>query len=326
MARITSSTDALDLITIGESMWRLTPPGHIRLEVANQLDIHLGGAEGNVALGLARLGKRTAWWSRLPDNALGRNVANTFRSFGVDVSGVKWSEGRLGTYFVEFGSPPRPTQVIYDRANSAASQMQPDDFDWSRLKGAKWLHLTGIIPALSASCLETIRRAISEAQAVGTPISLDLNYRAKLWTMDAARPIFDELASKCNLVIVAARDGISLIDNDTPHQWLPRRLHRRWNKPIVVVTQGDQGASAFDGKDNYEVPAFKVETVDKIGAGDAFDTGLLCALMEGKPLDEALRYGCAVAALKMTMPGDMALVTRDEVERISLQVSGGIVR
>jgi len=318
--------DAYDLITLGETMWRLSPPGNTRLEAAHQLDIKLGGAEGNVAVGLARLGKRTAWWSRLPDNAPGHHVANTLRSFGVDVSGVAWGGSRLGTYFVEFGSPPRPTQVIYDRANSAASEMTPADFDWSLLSKTRWLHLTGITPALSASCLETVRHAVKMAHDVGTPISLDLNYRTKLWTMDEARPIFDELASQCTLVIAAARDGKALIGGDTPPNWVGRGLHRRWHTPTVIVTMGERGASAFDGHDSYEAPAYPVTIVDKIGAGDAFDVGLLCALMDGKSLEDALRYGNAVAALKMTMPGDLALVTHDEVERLMSQPTEGIVR
>ena len=190
MAPTTSSTETrLDLITLGKSMWRLSPPGHERLEGTRTLDIHIGGAESNLASGLAQLGKRTAWWSRLPNSPTGRNVANTIRSYGVDVSGIKWSEGRLGTYYVEFGNTPRATQVIYDRANSAASQMQPDDFDWKRLQSADWLHLTGITPALSSSCLETVRRAIQEARKAGIKISFDLNYRAKLWTPAQAASI-----------------------------------------------------------------------------------------------------------------------------------------
>src|SRR5215207_6543836 len=144
-------------------MWRLSPPGRSRLEIATILDIQVGGSESNTAIALSRLGQRVAWWSRLPDNPLGKHVANTLRVHGVDVSSVAWGGDRLGTYFVEFGSPPRPTQVVYDRAASSASDMQPDHFDWSLVGKSRWLHLTGITPALSASCLATVRRAIQEA-------------------------------------------------------------------------------------------------------------------------------------------------------------------
>jgi 2-dehydro-3-deoxygluconokinase len=309
-------------------MWRLSTPGHIRLDRADRLDINVGGAESNLAIGLARLGKKVAWWSRLPDNALGQHVSQTLRTFGVDVSGVYWQKGaRLGTYFIEFGSAPRPTQVVYDRANSAASQMQPDDFDWSAFQYPKRLHLTGITPALSRSCLETLRRANAEARAAGMQISFDLNYRAKLWTWDECRPVMDELASQAHIVIGATRDAQSLIGEKISGEPLARRLHERWQGPTVVLTNGAEGASAFDGTDFYHVPSYTgIQVVDRIGAGDAFDVGLLYALLNGKSLAEALRYGHAVAALKMTMPGDMALVSPEEVEALLSQASTDVQR
>jgi 2-dehydro-3-deoxygluconokinase len=317
-----------DLITIGETMWRLSTPGHIRLDRAASLEINVGGAESNLAIGMSRLGKRVAWWSRLPDNALGQHVAQTLRTFGVDVSGVYWQkDARLGTYFIEFGSAPRPTQVVYDRANSAASQMQPDDFDWSALRHARRLHLTGITPALSQSCLETLRRAAAEARAAGMQISFDLNYRAKLWTWDECRPVMDELASQAHIVIGATRDAQSLIGEKIAGEPLARRLYERWQGATVVLTNGAEGAVSFDGADFHHIPAFTgIQVVDRIGAGDAFDAGLLCALLDGKTLPDAMRYGHAVAALKMTMPGDMALVSPGEVEALLAQESTDVRR
>jgi 2-dehydro-3-deoxygluconokinase len=326
--RITSSTEkALDLITIGESMWRLSPPGRERLEAARTLDIHLGGAESNVALALARLGKTCAWWSRLPDNALGKQVANTLRMHGVDVSGVRWSEGRLGTYFVEFGSSPRQTQVIYDRANSAASQMQPDDFNWVDLQHAHWLHLTGITPALSASCLETIQRAIQKARTAKINISFDINYRAKLWMPDQAARTLDELAKQCTLVMAAERDIRNLFKLEGSVEDLLKHTYERWNGATIVITHGKDGSSAYDGNSVHHADIFQVENPIQIGGGDAFDAGLLCALMDGKSLQNALVYGNALAALKMTVPGDIALVSRAEVENLLVSnPSSNVVR
>jgi 2-dehydro-3-deoxygluconokinase len=306
-----SETKEFDLITLGETMWRLSPPGHFRLETAHQLDVQVAGTESNVAVALSRLGKRVAWWSRLPDNAPGHHVANTLQTYGVDVSGVCWGGSRLGTYYIEFGSSPRPSQVIYDRAGSSASEMRPDDFDWSLLRHTRWLHLTGITPALSPSCLETMRRAIAEARTAGINISFDLNYRGKLWTTVQAQPIMDELAAGCHLVITAERDAKAIFGtSDLPE------LSQRWNGATVVLTRSAAGATAYDGGTTYDAAAFDVQMVDRLGAGDAFDAGMLSALMDGKPLDEALRYGCAVAALKLTIPGDMALVSRAEVEHL----------
>lgn len=330
MALTTSSSETeYDLVTLGETMWRLSAPNHRRLDVTDMLEIQVGGAESNMAIALARLGRRVAWWSRLPDNPLGRHVAQTLRTFNVDVSGVYWQPGaRLGTYFIDFGSPPRPTQVIYDRANSAASQMQPDDFDWSVLQRTRRLHLTGITPALSPSCLETVRRAIREAQAANVQISFDLNYRAKLWGWDQCRPVMDELAAQCHLVIGATRDAQNLVaDTSIEGETLVRQLHQRWNGATVVLTKGAQGAVAFDGKSCYDVNAFHgVQIIDRIGAGDAFDAGLLYALLDDKPLPQALRYGHAAAALKMTIPGDIALISRGEVEALLAEESTDIQR
>lgn len=317
-----ASSTLYDVITLGETMWRLSPPGRERLETAHTLDIQIGGAESNLAIALARQGKRTAWWSRLPDNALGHNVANTLRMYGVDVSGVRFEGKRLGTYFVEFGSAPRPTQVIYDRTDSAASQMQPDDFDWSLLRQARWLHLTGITPALSASCLQTTRRALDEARSAGIPTSFDLNYRAKLWTPQQAAPVYDELAGRSTLVIAALRDVRMMYGAEIT----ARALYERWNGAIVVLTNGAAGSDATNGETDFHADAFKVEIVDRVGAGDSFDAGLISALLDGKPLGEALRYGNALAALKMTLQGDIAVISRAEVEHLLTEGSSLIQR
>lgn len=322
-----STVKIYDLITLGESMWRLSPPGQYqRLETTNNLDIHLGGAESNVAIAVARLGKSVAWWSRLPDNPLGHHVANAIHAQGVDTQSIKWAQGRLGTYFVEFGNAPRPTQVIYDRANSAASQMQPDDFAWERLQGVKWLHLTGITPALSSSCLQTIKQAFIEANKVGTSVSFDLNYRAKLWTPEQAAPILDELAGQASIVIAARRDIKTLFGIEGDLETLLPQLHSRWNGATIVITQSAEGANSFDGQTICYAPAFRIQNPITIGAGDSFDAGLLCALLDGKPLSEALTYGNALAALKLTMPGDIAIVTWQEIEQLINQNTNTLLR
>ena len=321
---------SFDLVTLGESMWRLSAPGHERLATARSLDLHIGGAESNLAITLARLGKRVAWWSRLPQNALGEHIMQTLGSHGVDISGIcqdASEDARLGTYFIEFGSTPRPTRVIYDRAGSAASRMQPADFDWARLQRTRRLHLSGITPALSASCLATVRRAIQKARAAGTHITFDLNYREKLWTWDACRPVFDELAAASDLVISATRDARCLLQSRADAAALAQDLYGRWQGPTVVLTQGAADTLAFDGQTLCEAPAFRdVQIVDRIGAGDAFAAGLHCARLDGLPMSQALRYGNAVAALKLTMPGDIALVNRAEVDELLAVGTGEIQR
>lgn len=316
-----------DLVTLGESMWRLSPSESFeRLESANKLNIHVGGAESNLAIAMARLGMRTVWLSRLPPNPLGRQIANTLRAHGVDVTSIKWAEGRLGTYFVEFGSAPRATQVIYDRANSAASQMQPDDFDWKQIHQSRWLHLTGITPALSSSCLQTAKRAIDEARSADVPVSLDINYRAKLWSPEQASPVLDELARLCQVVMVAERDARTLFHVSGGVSDILSQLRAKWSQTTIIVTQGAGGSSAYDGQHSYHIPAIPVANPVAIGAGDAFDAGLLCALLENKPLDEALRMGNSLAALKMTISGDIAVFTRAELDAFLQNQVSGVVR
>lgn len=316
-----------DVITIGETMWRLSPPGYTRLDVTRSLDVNIGGAESNLAIALARLGKKAAWWSRLPDSAPGRHIAQVLQTYGVDTSGIYWQPGaRLGTYFVEFGSPPRPTQVIYDRANSAASQMQPDDFDWSRLRHARCLHLTGITPALSPSCLATVRRAIKAAHAADILFTFDINYRAKLWDWDTARPIMDELAAQADFVFCAVRDARQLLQHNAAADEIAQQLHQRWQGPTVFVTNGGENSLACAGDQVVTVPTFPVTVVDRVGAGDAFAAGVLTALLDCRPLAEAVRFGNATAALKMTVASENTLITRDEVEALLAQTSSGDIQ
>lgn len=319
-----------DLVTLGESMWRLSAPGKERLATTRSLELNIGGAESNLAIALARLGKRVAWWSRLPRNALAENLLRVLRSHGVDTSGVcldRDANARLGTYFIEFGSAPRPTRVVYDRAHSAASGMQPDDFDWSLLQHTRRLHLSGITPALGPSCLATVRRAMEEARSARTHITLDLNYREKLWSWDVCRPVIDELAAASDLVISAVRDARSLLQTCGDAGTLARQLHKRWAGPDIVVTQGADETVACDGEQLHRAGAFhQVQIVDRIGAGDAFAAGLHCALLEELSWDHALRMGNAVAALKLTMAGDVALVSRAEVDELLTAGSGEIQR
>lgn len=323
---MSSTTKSLDLIALGETMWRLAPPGRTRLETTRTLDVEVGGTESNMSIALARLGKRVAWWSRLPDNPPGHHVANTLRQFGVDVSGVAWGGDRLGTYYVEFGSSPRPTQVIYDRANSAASQMLPEHFDWDRLAEARWLHLTGITPALSDHCRVTVRHALKMAQQYDVTVSFDLNHRTRLWSWDAARSVYDEIAAQATLFIAAERDALDFLDKEQDYEATLRELHARWSKPTIVLTRGGDGSASFDGGEIHAYESYTCEVVDRVGAGDAFDAGLLCALMEDKPMTEALQFGNACAALKMTVPGDIAIITRAEVERVIAAGGASIIR
>src|SRR3954454_5505773 len=172
---------AHDVITFGEAMIRLSPPNFRRLEQARSLDVQVGGAELNTAVALARLGRRTAWVSRLTDNPLGRLIANHAREVGVATEHVVWTgEDRVGLYFLEFGAAPRASSVLYDRKNAAIAGLKPGAVPWSQVfAGAKWFHVTGITPGLSAAAAEVTREALEAARAAGLRTSVDLNYRVK---------------------------------------------------------------------------------------------------------------------------------------------------
>src|SRR6059058_5622983 len=177
-----------EVITFGEAMVRLSPPNFRRLEQAASLDLQVGGAELNTAVGVARLGHTAAWVSRLTNNPLGRLIANRAREAGVSTEHVVWTdEDRVGVYFLEFGAAPRASSVLYDRKQSAIANIRPGMVNWqAAFAGARWFHVTGITPALSPTATETTREALQAARAAGLQVSIDLNYRAKLWTPQEA--------------------------------------------------------------------------------------------------------------------------------------------
>lgn len=306
-----------DLLTFGEVMVRFTPPSGQRLEQARTLDVAFGGTEANVAVVLARLGLRTAWVSRLPENSWGRRITRELMAHGVETSHVVWdAEARVGTFFLEFGSPPRPSSIIYDRKHSAASQMSPGDISTDLISQSRWLHLTGITPALSDTCEGLVREVMQEARSLGIPTSFDLNYRSRLWRPEQAADTVKPLCQMATILFGAERDARLLFRHEAEGAALAEAVQAQLGCPIVVLTQSENGALAMaDGK-AVHAPAFPVQMVDRIGAGDAFVGGFLFAHLQGWPLADALRWGNAVAALKLTIPGDFALVSRQEVESV----------
>jgi 2-dehydro-3-deoxygluconokinase len=304
----------IDVFTLGETMIRLSPPAPQRLEEGGQLAMNAGGTESNVAANLARLGKKTLWFSRLPDTPLGQYILMELRQHGVDTSTVQLIPNeRMGLYFIEYGSAPRGIRILYDRANSAASHMTPADLPYEKLEQSRWLHLTGITPALSATCAETTRAALDHAQKHPIQISFDVNYRALLWSPEACAAVIEPFCQAANITFVALRDAITLFHtSENIHEAL-RDLQARWGG-TVIITHGENGASAFDGQIILTAPAFPADIIDRIGAGDAFVSGVICRLLEDAPLEDALRFGTAMSALKLSITGDIARITRPEVE------------
>jgi len=268
----------MDLVTFGEAMVRLTPPGFQRLEQAHSLDVHVGGSELNVAVLAARLGVASRWVSRLPDNALGRMIGARAREQGVDAQ-VEWTaDARAGLYFVELDAGSRARNVLYDRAASAISKVTPGSIDWASVfAGTRWYHVSGITPALSEGAAQVTAESLALAKRAGLTVSYDLNYRSKLWTAKQARAVQDPRAPAAD---------------PAPHAAI----------------------ALADGK-MHSAPRYDVQVVDRIGAGDAFSGGLIVSRLENRAWDDAVRFAAATAALKHGIPGDFCLVTRDQVDQ-----------
>lgn len=303
-----------DVVSFGETMIRLsTPTGH-RLETATTLDIGIGGTESNVAIALARLGRRVAWTSVLPRNPFGARIAAEIRRHGVDDQYIHWVDhGRVGVYYLDMGVPPRPTHVIYDRASSAIAQCATGTIDTSLVSRARIIHLTGITPALSASCAEITSALVKKAAQTGTPISFDVNYRALLWSPEQAAATLEPFCSAATILFCGRNDARTLWGITGSNEEIARELSRRFGAATTVLTMGDEGAIALtqDGDLYQELPT-PVQIVDKVGAGDALAAGFLHGYLDGD-VATALRMGVTLASLKMTIHGDLTIVSAREL-------------
>jgi 2-dehydro-3-deoxygluconokinase len=293
------------LVTLGEAMLRLSVRRGDRLEDAQGLDVHVAGSEANVAFAAARVGLRSAWVSALPANPLGLRVANTLAGAGVDTSLVRWVEGgRLGLYFVEMGASPRPISVIYDRAASAMALATPDLFDWAAAASTEFLHVSGITGGLSISCREIARLAMQEARAGGALVTFDVNYRQRLWSREAAAEAARAAAPLVDVLICTAEDARDLFDAAGEPEEVVARLQADLAVHTAVLTLGAEGAIAWRHGAIVRRGGHSVEVVDRVGAGDAFAAGLIWGLLEDS-IELGLERGLAMAALKMTVHGDL---------------------
>lgn len=308
----------LDVYTFGEAMLRLSVAPGDRLRSAPAYDVNVGGSESNVAMALARLGRTVAWGSRLPSNELGRRVAESVAAAGVDVSGVVWSDqARLGTYFVELRPPPAGPMVIYDRAGSAASGLTFDHLSVDALDTARWVHVTGITPALSADCRHATERAVAHVRARGGLVSLDVNYRARLWGPDDARAALDRLAPSTDLVLCSAEDAAHVFQVSGPPEQVVERLAERWSCPRVVLTNGADGVVWIDHGTIGATPGIPTpHIVDRIGAGDALAAGVIHGALDGD-LTAGVQLGVAMSTITLGTRGDAYPGTLAEAEQLA---------
>lgn len=320
-------------VTLGEIMLRLSPPGDERLFQSPALRVFFGGAEANVAVSLAHFGLDSHYVTRLPANPAGDAALRALRAEGVRTGHVKRGGRRLGIYFVEPGTGPRPIAVTYDRAGSAASRMKPDDFDWPAIfDGAAWFHLTGITPALGPAARATAEAALQAAKAAGATVSFDVNYRRQLWTPEEARAALRPLMAGVD-VLIANRAGLDnglgvalprAADADVVGTALSKLAGELDLTHVVVslrhersASEHDWGAVAFERASGevHDGRRHRVDVVDRVGAGDALAAGLIYGLLRKRPLAEALDFATVAGVLKHSIPGDFNRVTAEEVER-----------
>ncbi|HEX8900894.1 sugar kinase [Vitreimonas sp.] len=326
-------------VCFGELLIRLSPPGRELLLQTPQLTTHYGGAEANVAISLARLGHDTRMVSVVPDNALAQGALGELRRYGVDTNGVQHGAGRMGLYFMTAGAGQRPSDVLYDRAQSAFALAAPDAIDWkTALGGADWLHVSGVTPAVSANAAEAALRAVKAARSYGVKVSFDANFRAKLWEVrgDDPRPTLNALFAEADLMFANARD-ITLVTGDkcgSDEEAAKVAFARYPNLQRIAATERKVVSS-----DHHELRGVMFTRsgatrtgnnaitgiVDRIGGGDAFAAGLLHGLAKGSNDQNMLDFAVAAACLKHTIPGDFNLASEADV-LFHLSASGSDVR
>jgi 2-dehydro-3-deoxygluconokinase len=327
-------------VTFGELLLRLNAPGHERLFQSPRLDATFGGGEANVAVSLARFGLDSHFVTRLPENAVGDAGVRALRAEAVNVDFVQRGGQRMGIYFAETGASQRASQVIYDRAHSAVSELDASAIRWKDvLRGASWFHTTGITPALGSGVAACTRDALVAAREAGARVSLDLNYRRKLWSEDVAQQVMRPLLRHVQLLIANEEDlqtvlGVSIAGTDVTRGRLDVEAYRAAAEQVdaehgleqVAITLRESLSASENGwsallydrasRTLHRGPRYLLRLVDRIGGGDSFAAGLIFAVLDGKPLDAALRFAVAASALKQTIPGDFNRVSVEEVERL----------
>jgi len=316
-----------DVVAFGEAMVRFSPPYFQKLEQTRSMDVNVGGAELNVAVGVTRFGMSSAWISKLPKNSLGYLIRDRAQEFGVDCSHLIWSDGgRAGLYFLEFGASPRASSVLYDRRESAISMVQPKEIDWAKIfSTSKHFHVSGITPALSASAAEVTVEALKAAKKANCTVSYDLNYRKKLWTPMDAKKIQEPMMADVDILIATEEDtNVVFGIKEKDYEAVADRLAQTYKFKIVWITlredlsvwRNNWTAIVYQDGKIFRDRKYEVEIVDRVGGGDSFTAGFLYGWLEEGDVEKGLRYGNAFAALKHTVPGDFNWTTREEVEAL----------
>ena len=331
------------VVTFGEIMLRLAPPGFLRFSQTNTFDVIYGGGESNVAVSLANYGVPTDFVTRLPDNDIGRCALMEMRKRGVGTDHIVLGGERLGIYFLETGAVSRGSKVVYDRAYSAISTIEPGMINWEQVfKGAQWFHWTGITPAISQGAADVCLEAIQVANRLGITVSTDLNYRKKLWKYGKSpAEIMPDLVAGCEVILGNEEDAEKHFDihpeevdvtkgesiDAQAYVSVCKQLMERFPKAkkVIITLRGSISAShntwsgvLYNGNEFYSAPTYQItHIVDRVGGGDSFMGGLIYGLLYNPDDDQkALDYAVAASCLKHTIYGDANQVTIEEVEKL----------
>ena len=331
----------MKILTFGEIMLRLKPPGVERFFQSPSLEATFGGGEANVAVSLANFGMDAAFLTVLPDNVLGNEVIKELRSFGVDTSRILRKKGRLGIYFLEAGANQLPSKVVYDRDNSAIALAKPGDINWDKaFDGVNWFHITGITPALSYSAMKLSLESVKEAKNRNITVSCDLNFRKNLWNYGKKAPeVMTELAKYVDVVVANEEDcqkslGITIdvhvesgeLDRDKYKELTDKVLAAYPNIKIITITLRESLSADINGwaaclndRENFHVSKrYEIrDIVDRVGGGDSFAGGLIYGLNNLKDKKEALEFAAAASCLKHSISGDFNRVSISDVEKLA---------
>ncbi|MBS7262129.1 MAG: sugar kinase [Eubacteriales bacterium] len=323
------------IVTMGEMMIRLMPKGNLRFEQATEFDAFYGGDESIVAVSLARFGLDSRYITKLPNNPFGQIALNKLREQGVDTGFIARGGERLGLNFYESGVSMRPSKVVYDRKHSAISEAVPDDFDFDAVfRDADWFHVAGITPAISDRAAELVKAAMQAAKKHGVTVSVDLNYRSKLWSPEKAQSVMIPLMEYVDVCIGNEEDAEKVLGYKPDNTDINRaaldiegykkvfeRLRERFGFSYIGSTlresysASDNGWSAllYDGKEFYRTRKYEIRLVDRGGGGASFAAGMIYGILNGFDLKKTGEFAAAASALKQTILGDYNLSTLDEV-------------
>ncbi|MGI6148020.1 MAG: sugar kinase [Firmicutes bacterium] len=336
------------VVTFGEIMLRLSPPGHGRFVQADSFDVVYGGGEANVAVSLANYGLDAHFVTKVPAHEIGQCAINSLRRYGVGTSYIARGGERLGIYFLEHGASQRPSKVIYDRANSAISQVKPGEFDWHTiLEGARWFHFTGITPALGEGPAAVVLEAVQAAKKLGVTVSVDLNYRKKLWTPAQANKVMSGLMPYVDVVIANEEDAEKVFGikagesnitqgklSEAGYREVAQQLVERFGfKKVAITLRESLSASInnwsgllYNTEEFFRSRIYTIHIVDRVGGGDSFAAGLIYGLISGMSDKDALEFAAAASCLKHTILGDFNLVSASEVQTLAAGDQSGRVQ